>query len=69
MIAQSICTHYIRFENMGRVATLKKIGSKIWGRKNRVEKIGSEFLGGLFRKGSSNLDSSLLDCKLHAEKL
>ena len=29
-IAQSICTHYSCFENMGRFVTLKKIRSKIW---------------------------------------
>ena len=29
-IAQSICTHYSRFENMGWFVTLKKIRSKIW---------------------------------------
>ena len=38
--AQSICTHYSCFENMGRFATLKKIRSKIWGSKSRVQKQG-----------------------------
>ena len=39
IIAQSISTHYSRFENMGRFATLEKK----WGPKYRVEKIGSGF--------------------------
>ena len=30
LLAQSICTHYSCFENMGLFATLKKIRSKIW---------------------------------------
>ena len=39
---------------MGRFATLKKIGSKIWVAKNRVEKIGPGlFL--LFRKRKGSL--------------
>ena len=35
---QSICTHYSCFENMGRFVTLKKIRSKIWVTKSRVQK-------------------------------
>ena len=38
ILAQSICTHYSRFENMGWFATLKKNGSKVWGAKSRVQK-------------------------------
>ena len=40
LFAQSICSHYSCFENMGRFATLKKIRSKIWGSKSRVQKQG-----------------------------
>ena len=36
LFVQSICTHYYNFKNMGWFATLKEIGSKIWGAKNRV---------------------------------
>ena len=36
--AQSICTHNFCFENMGRFVTLKKIKSKIWVAKSRVQK-------------------------------
>ena len=47
IIAQSICTHYSLFENMGQFATLKKnwvqnMGCKIWGSKNRVIVIQKE---------------------------
>ena len=40
-MAQSICTHYFCFKNIGRFVTLKKIRSKIWtckkqGAKKRV---------------------------------
>ena len=47
ILAQSICTHYSCFENMGRFVTLKKIKSKIWtwkkqGEKNRVIVIQKE---------------------------
>ena len=38
LLAQSICTHYSCFENMGRFVTLKKIRSKIWTWKNQVAK-------------------------------
>ena len=37
----SICTHYSCFENMGQFVTLKKIRSKIWVAKSRVQKTGS----------------------------
>ena len=37
-LAQSICTHYFCFENMGRFVNLKKIRSKIWDAKSRVQK-------------------------------
>ena len=40
-LAQSICTHYFSFEKLGRLADLKKTGSKIWGAKSRVQKTGS----------------------------
>ena len=39
-VAQSICTHYSCYENMGRFVTLKKITSKIWVAKSRVQKTG-----------------------------
>ena len=40
-IAQSICTHYSCFENMGRFVTLKrKKISKIWVAKSKVQKTG-----------------------------
>jgi hypothetical protein len=42
VLAQSICTHYSHFENMGQFATLKKTGSKIWGAENRVIVIQKE---------------------------
>jgi hypothetical protein len=48
---------------MGRFVTQKKIGSKIWDGKNRVQKIGSGFFL-LFRKIRGSLTSSLLNCKL-----
>ena len=38
VLAQSICTHYSCFENMGRFVTLKKIRSKIWTWKKQVAK-------------------------------
>ena len=49
-VAQSICTHYSSFKNMGQCATLKKIGSEIWGAKNRVQKIGLRFFCFVFQK-------------------
>ena len=55
IFAQSICTHYFCFENMGRFATLKKTRSKIWGAKSRVQKTGSL----LFKKRRSQAASSL----------
>ena len=39
--AQSICTHYSCFENMGQFATLKKSWSKICVAKSRLQKTGS----------------------------
>ena len=43
-VAQSICTHYSCFENMGRIVPLKKIRSKICVAKSRVQKTGSLLL-------------------------
>ena len=37
-VTQSICTKYFSFKNLGRFVNLKKIGSKTWGTKNRVQK-------------------------------
>ena len=75
-ITKSICTQYSCFESMGRFATLKRIGSKIWGAKYRVRtiKVGlcarfrDFFL--LFKKRRGSLASSLLNCnfKWHVEK-
>ena len=42
-VTQSICTKYFSFKNLGRFVNLKKIGSKTWGTKNRVQKLGQEF--------------------------
>ena len=36
--AQSICTYYSCFENMSRFVSLKKIKSKIWVAKSRLQK-------------------------------
>ena len=41
--AQSICTHYSCFENMGRFVTLKKIRSKIWNWKKQGAKKQGHF--------------------------
>ena len=39
-VAQSICTHYFCFENMGRFVTLKKSGPKYGPEKSRLQKTG-----------------------------
>jgi hypothetical protein len=38
IVAQSICTHYSCFENMGRFVTLKKPDPKYGPEKSRVQK-------------------------------
>ena len=50
ILAQSICTHYSGFENMGWFATLKKIRSKIWGAKSRVQRAGCKKQGHCYSK-------------------
>ena len=57
----SIFAHYSGYEieNMDQFATLKKIGFKIWVTKNKL----------LFKQRRGSLASSLLICKLLAEKI
>ena len=44
VVAQSICAHYSCFENMGGYVTPKKVGSKIWSEKSRMQCL---ILGGM----------------------
>ena len=69
LVAQSICTHYFSFEKLGRFADLKKTGSVCGPEKNRVcaKKQGLYFF--VVQKEKRQPVSSLLDCKLQAEKI